>query len=770
MDKLTAIKIKYDDGTYSDEIPVSVLSENIEWDSTHTLVDVLGSIDVDVTGTIQDQISQLFNEKVSATQLNNYVDSQLNTDVTNWLNTNVNPAGSAVIVDSSLTIEGAAADAKKAGDEISDLKEDLNEITEPYNLYNPNDTFIQTNNSGVSRNGYTVNADGTITGIRTNGQYGSLFLVNESKTLKAGKYTISCKITLNEEATGNNRIITTRIGRSTSNQFVPMTTERGGSTNITTSDFVGWIKATFTLSTDETFAFMVLPNGSGLASSSKPYLISDLQIEYGNVMRDYSSNKNSSIDLYARWNEELLRKSINLYDIVLNNNVGFIYTTASARHSFTVIENGGLSVLIGGKLNFRILDSSGSVMYIDKTWNEISTSISNYITIDGNTATIVIPRYSQTLVYDISDGQLHIMNSTSDNGFSKNYLPLVQNAYSSPIGGFIVEEYYHRLVDDMKNDPTLTASDIFNAEPFTGTYDWQTPVVSYSALFKGKSNVEAFAFFTDPHIMGFEDSNRNETRMENYFKRVQKVYNSTPCSFMVSGGDWLNNTTTMDEACYRLGYIKGVSNHMLDGCYLVMGNHDTNYQGKLNSESENYTGRLTDATLASILYRDTDTKKAYYSFDGSNSKCYVLDTGIEHSSMLSYDWEQVGWLANKLIEDNAEHSIIFLHIIVSSGEVQTNVSNFASVVQAYNSHSTVTLNGTTYDFTNCDGKVEFWVAGHTHADSDGTLGGVPYFVTASNSFNSDVPLIDLVLADYDNGTLNLIRVGGTGSDRTISLT
>ena len=124
MDKLTAIKIKYDDGTYSDEIPVSVLSENVEWDSTHTLVDILGSIDVDVTGTIQDQISQLFNEKVSSTQLNNYVATQLNTDVTNWLQTNVNPVGSAVIVDSSLTVSGAAADAKKTGDDINRFKYD----------------------------------------------------------------------------------------------------------------------------------------------------------------------------------------------------------------------------------------------------------------------------------------------------------------------------------------------------------------------------------------------------------------------------------------------------------------------------------------------------------------------------------------------------------------------------------------------------------------------------------------------------------------------
>ena len=130
MDKLTAIKIKYDDGTYSDEIPVGVLSKNVEWDSTHTLVDVLGSVDVGVTGTIQDQISRLFNEKVSATQLQNYVASQLSEDVSSWLNTNVNPVGSAVVVDSSLTIQGAAADAKVVGNLKSAFDDIVNQIVE----------------------------------------------------------------------------------------------------------------------------------------------------------------------------------------------------------------------------------------------------------------------------------------------------------------------------------------------------------------------------------------------------------------------------------------------------------------------------------------------------------------------------------------------------------------------------------------------------------------------------------------------------------------
>ena len=156
MDKLTAIKIKYDDGTYSDEIPVSVLSENVEWDSTHTLVDVLGSIDVDVTGTIQDQISQLFNEKVSNSDMQSYISSSMLTYITTWLNQNVNPVGSAVIVDSSLTISGAAADAKKVGDELNEFSDLKGDLKNPERLL---DAIILGNlyNSSTSVSGYILN-------------------------------------------------------------------------------------------------------------------------------------------------------------------------------------------------------------------------------------------------------------------------------------------------------------------------------------------------------------------------------------------------------------------------------------------------------------------------------------------------------------------------------------------------------------------------------------------------------------------------------------
>lgn len=189
MDKLTAIKIKYDNGTYSDEIPVGVLSENVEWDNTHTLVDVLGSINVDTSGTIQDQISKLFNEKVSNSDMQTYVTNSMPTYITNWLNTNVTPVGSAVVVDSSLTISGAAADAKVVG---SNLKSAMNllhdEIPTTVQTYVFTDGSVsqvlhKSGNTTVRTDTFTY-ATNTITEVRTLNTGESLTIVTNLQTLE----------------------------------------------------------------------------------------------------------------------------------------------------------------------------------------------------------------------------------------------------------------------------------------------------------------------------------------------------------------------------------------------------------------------------------------------------------------------------------------------------------------------------------------------------------------------------------------------------------
>ena len=137
MNKLTAIRIKYDDGTYSEEIPISTFAEQIIWNNSHNLVDILGEVDL-TKGNIQQQL----NEKFNIDDISTYVDTQISTDVTAWLNEHVNPVGSAVVVDNSLTTAGAAADAQKTGEYLKAILPEYNENGSGY----PPGTYVVHNN------------------------------------------------------------------------------------------------------------------------------------------------------------------------------------------------------------------------------------------------------------------------------------------------------------------------------------------------------------------------------------------------------------------------------------------------------------------------------------------------------------------------------------------------------------------------------------------------------------------------------------------------
>lgn len=132
MNKLTSIRIKQEDGTYSEEYPVSVLAENVVWEQgqSNSLLDILGQVSFNTNGSIQHQIDVLDNKKFNTSDLNTYLAGQISTDVASWLNTNVNPVGSAVTVDESLTISGSAADSKIVGDNITDLKSAIEAIAD----------------------------------------------------------------------------------------------------------------------------------------------------------------------------------------------------------------------------------------------------------------------------------------------------------------------------------------------------------------------------------------------------------------------------------------------------------------------------------------------------------------------------------------------------------------------------------------------------------------------------------------------------------------
>ena len=100
-----------------------------------------GTLDELLDPIVADRLPNVVGEQIGdvvASQIDDVVEEQLPPlvsegipdEVTDWLNENVTPVGSAVIVDDSLTIEGAAADAKKTGDELTDLKSALDNVSD----------------------------------------------------------------------------------------------------------------------------------------------------------------------------------------------------------------------------------------------------------------------------------------------------------------------------------------------------------------------------------------------------------------------------------------------------------------------------------------------------------------------------------------------------------------------------------------------------------------------------------------------------------------
>lgn len=167
-DKLVAVRIKQQDGTYSNEIPIGTLAENVAYSNTKNLLEVLGTVDLN-KGDIQTQLDALFlniasiGENIAAVvdqwiednqpewQTNVPLDSTLTSSdrppvsnaVPKLIAVNESPIQGTKMtfdttnsealniltdedVDDTLSISGTPADAKATGDAVSNLKESLN--------------------------------------------------------------------------------------------------------------------------------------------------------------------------------------------------------------------------------------------------------------------------------------------------------------------------------------------------------------------------------------------------------------------------------------------------------------------------------------------------------------------------------------------------------------------------------------------------------------------------------------------------------------------
>lgn len=301
------------------------------------------------------------------------------------------------------------------------------------------------------------------------------------------------------------------------------------------------------------------------------------------------------------------------------------------------------------------------------------------------------------------------------------------------------------------------------------------------------TDFENFLFFTDPHTMygNYTENPNNRTLgcqyFDQYIQELTYIKESTPVSFTLCGGDW-NDGGIPAEELFKLGRANEICKNKLWPFYNVVGNHDTNYQGKADSESERYTSRFSEQCLKDLWFRDQE--HCYYTFNGDNTKFYVFDTGTENQNLNSYNnylSNQLKWFANALLNDNSSHIALTMHIWFYNGE---NIQPFSRMVLeiacAYNARATYEYDGITYDFTQNTGKIEFVIVGHSHRDfnttftyNSQTLSIIGSINAGSNNgsgyYGAPHVLCDLVHVNYQTRQLFTIRIGNYGTDREIAI-
>lgn len=292
----------------------------------------------------------------------------------------------------------------------------------------------------------------------------------------------------------------------------------------------------------------------------------------------------------------------------------------------------------------------------------------------------------------------------------------------------------------------------------------------FAALFANVTgDADAFLFFTDPHTV---HPSGMLPKFYESLNQIAAVYHKTPTSMCICGGDWLNDSNAKDNAAWCLGGIDGAMKRRFDNYLLIVGNHDTNYQGYdyMQSGADGTYDRdehtkciLSDEAIRSLWHRDRAA--SYFDVKIDSGTYYVFDTGIDwYPDMDEYRWKQIDWFASKLLEDNPQNCAGLLHIPQSSTPF---ISCVTQIGEALNARSIITLNDKTYDFSGATGKFRFVIAGHTHKDAVNVVNGIPV-VTTKNLQAADEYCLDLMLADYAAKTLRIVRVGD-GENRTVEM-
>lgn len=295
-----------------------------------------------------------------------------------------------------------------------------------------------------------------------------------------------------------------------------------------------------------------------------------------------------------------------------------------------------------------------------------------------------------------------------------------------------------------------------------------------SASMKG----DIFFWYTDPHYFAYSTPSIHNglhgPQLINYIAErinIRKVF---------CGGDLTNgNGMTQATNLKNLQLVRQHLNPVWQNLCMIIGNHEWN-----NPNSQQSDKQLTMNIIYEMLIKDKENviqgadELGDYYIDNPVQKIRYLFIGCEYNATIAT--ARVTWVAEQLTEVPSGYTVVVLsHLALNTtGAIDSQFSPIASVLDAANAKSTITVNGTTYNYSTFAGEVACVLSGHNHRDLDNeTTGGIPIISTtcdrgkdgnSSSDFNDareygtiNEQAIDVVLIDTENREINMIRIGGS---------
>lgn len=645
-------------------------------------------------------------------------------------------------IDTSLSIAGAAADAKETGDKITQLKEDLSQVLSNNFLYDENSVIIT----------------------------GTTFA--NKKIYESAVSDLSVKWTLEiEDVVGANASLYALIQYFDTNDT--KISQTGTSTTLpiklTVTPPSGTVKIVFILCASQATA---LPTGSATFYGVKVYQgterIYSINESINYERLDEDETRISDLETDVGQYEGLLTSSRNIatkfVDARINIDTGAVYQPAGITGygaTVTAMEVDP-STQYTITLDFTIKYSNIIVFAYGANGNYIGT-----VTPDRS---VLSNGDKNNIVVFTTDANTHFVRVhiyTSLQAFSEDHILVFQlekgGVPSMPVNQVIVnndiidaETQYKKLANAGVIDGEFVVPDYYNDDNYLNN---KIDRINELCEMCGATG-DAFIFITDEHMTAGQNR-KTKPNQGNSYSLIKKISENCRIPRLFDGGD----NADMGSIDHTLNLKKAFNGNI----YHVTGNHDAFYQTSketLYYYMDMYNDDQVGNNENRYFYVDNQAKKIRYIILASSEGDAATEN--ENNGIFGTDTDQMTWLTNVALDVEAGWDIIvFIHMMFY---VNANVS------RTLNRYGTALE--TALDSYSGNGKILAVIQGHTHVDRIAyTTGGIPVIMTTCDkntpanigdvddlTFDRPTGTIseqafDVVILDRTNKTFHFVRIG-----------